>query len=234
MIVTTSWDDGHVLDLRVAELLHSYGVAGTFYVAPESVELSAAVRLDHTQLRQLADEFEVGGHTLTHLRLPTLSTAAANREIVDGKRHLEDTLQRPLRSFCYPGGDYRLTHRDLVERAGFRVARTVRRHVTTAPEDPLQLGTTVHAYRHLRDAPRAARLAFRTPRVAIRELVNWDALAISLFDRTLVTGGVFHLWGHSWEVDARDDWGRLESVLAHVGGRPGVAYLPNGALDTAA
>ena len=31
-IVTTSWDDGHPLDVRLAELLSSYGVPGTFYL----------------------------------------------------------------------------------------------------------------------------------------------------------------------------------------------------------
>ena len=30
--ITTSWDDGHPLDLRVAELLAKYGLQGTFYV----------------------------------------------------------------------------------------------------------------------------------------------------------------------------------------------------------
>jgi hypothetical protein len=26
-------------------------------------------------------------------------------------------------------------------------------------------------------------------------------------------GGVFHLWGHSWEVGEADQWTRLEEVL---------------------
>jgi hypothetical protein len=63
-----------------------------------------------------------------------------------------------------------------------------------------------------------------------RQLWNWDDLAIALFDQTLTTGGVFHLWGHGWEIDVRRDWKRLERVLDHIGGRPGVSYLPNGAL----
>jgi peptidoglycan-N-acetylglucosamine deacetylase len=233
-VVTTSWDDGHVLDLRVADLLDRYGVAGTFYVAPECVELEPAVRLDSRQIRHLAEGFEIGGHTLTHPRLPELTAEAANREIVDGKEHLEAIIQKPLRSFCYPGGEYRLADRELVQRAGFRIARTVERFVTTPPGDPLQLATSVHAYRHWRDLPRAIATARRSPGRAAKELWGWDALATGLFDRTLATGGVFHLWGHSWEIDAHDDWGRLESVLAHLGRRPEVEYLVNGELDTAA
>ena len=32
LIVTTSWDDGSRLDLKLAELLEKYGISGTFYV----------------------------------------------------------------------------------------------------------------------------------------------------------------------------------------------------------
>lgn len=31
LIITTSWDDGHPLDLKIAELLDKYGINGTFY-----------------------------------------------------------------------------------------------------------------------------------------------------------------------------------------------------------
>jgi len=34
--VTTSWDDGHELDLRLASELAAHGMAGTFYVAPDA------------------------------------------------------------------------------------------------------------------------------------------------------------------------------------------------------
>ena len=30
-------------------------------------------------------------------------------------------------------------------------------------------------------------------------------------------GGVVHLWGHSWEIDAFNQWGRLEAALARLG-----------------
>ena len=35
-IVTTSWDDGHKLDLKLAKLLKKYGVPATFYIAPNN------------------------------------------------------------------------------------------------------------------------------------------------------------------------------------------------------
>ena len=32
-LITTSWDDGNKLDIKVAELLDKYGMKGTFYIA---------------------------------------------------------------------------------------------------------------------------------------------------------------------------------------------------------
>ena len=155
--VTTSWDDGHALDLRLAELLDRHQVSGTFYVAPENIEIPAADRLSRADLVNLAKRFEIGAHTLTHRRLPGLSDNEARREIVGGKETVESIIGAPVTAFCYPGGQYDPRHVELVCGAGFRVARTVRRFATRLPADLLQMPTTVQAYRHLVDGPAAAR-----------------------------------------------------------------------------
>ena len=43
--VTTSWDDGHRLDLRLAEILDEYQLPATFYISPASTEIAPADRL---------------------------------------------------------------------------------------------------------------------------------------------------------------------------------------------
>ena len=120
----------------------------------------------------------------------------------------------------------------MVRDAGFLIARTVDRY-RTAPGPALETGTTVHAYRHLVDGPQVRRVAGGDLALAARLFRHWDDLAVHLFDRVLATGGVFHLWGHSWEVAARRDWDRLERVLAHISRRPGVRYVTNGELPVA-
>lgn len=47
-------------------------------------------------------------------------------------------------------------------------------------------------------------------------------------------GGVFHLWGHSWEIEHNKDWGRLERVLSYFANRSDVKYLNNGELPLTA
>jgi glycosyltransferase involved in cell wall biosynthesis/peptidoglycan/xylan/chitin deacetylase (PgdA/CDA1 family) len=228
VVVTTSWDDGHRLDLRLADLLDRHRVPATFYVAPRSCELRPADRLTPPAMRELAQRHEIGAHTLTHRRLTTLEDDDARDEIRSGRDELEQVLGDRVRAFCYPGGAYRSAHVEMVRDEHFAVARTVRRFDTARPFRPFELATTVHAYRHLSDPPRL----LRTRRLGrgLRRSRDWATLAIDLFDEVLMTGGVFHLWGHSWEIEARDDWARLDRVLAHVGGRDDVTYRTNSEL----
>ena len=51
-----------------------------------------------------------------------------------------------------------------------------------------------------------------------------------IFDRVLRHGGVFHIWGHSWELEEGGLWSAFEEVLRYVARRPGVLYLTNGAV----
>ncbi len=110
VLVTTSWDDGHVYDFAVANMLDHYDLPGTFYIAPRNCELPPRARLRNRDIAELASRFEIGGHTLTHLRLTSLDERAAMAEISAGKHHLEDCIGTPVTSFCYPGGDYAPAH----------------------------------------------------------------------------------------------------------------------------
>lgn len=233
VVVTTSWDDGHHLDSRLAGLLADHDLPATFYVATRNVEIPKRNRLSAAALREIARHFEIGGHTLNHLPLTTLSEHEAEQEIRNGKDELEGMLGRSLTSFCYPLGRYRATHVRLVEKAGFTVARTVKR-ARLDPGHPLEMATTANAYRHLVDGPQAVRLARFRPGRTMRYFQDWDELAMRWFDSCLRGGGVFHLWGHSWEVDQRGDWDRLTRVLAYIARRPGVRYVPNAGVVGAA
>lgn len=224
--VTTSWDDGHKLDGKLAAILDKYAIPGTFYIAPRNIEIEPADRLDRAGIRELAQCFEIGGHTLSHQRLPLIPEAEAAEEMRAGKQELEDITGMAVTSFCYPRGEFTRVHVRQAAEIGYRLARTVRRG-SLDPGRPLELKTTVHAYAHQVDGLVALRLGRFRPRTAARLYLEWDELAIRWFDLSLAHGGVYHLWGHSWEIDARDDWRRLERVLDHICGRPDVSYLTN-------
>ena len=50
-------------------------------------------------------------------------------------------------------------------------------------------------------------------------LRRWDNLAKEIFAQARERGEVFHLWGHSREIEAHNDWQRLEDFLAWLGGQ---------------
>jgi peptidoglycan/xylan/chitin deacetylase (PgdA/CDA1 family) len=230
IMVTTSWDDGHILDLKLAELLARYNLPGTFYISPDDREFEPSQRMTSTQIRSLAKTFEIGAHTLTHPRLPQVSDAEAAREISGSKTVLEAIIGHPVTTFCYPGGAFTPAHAQMARAAGYTYARTVERFSFNIGTDRFAAPTTVHAYRHWSDMLRIARLARFSPIKTLAYIRNWDELAMALFDYVAQSGGVFHLWGHSWEIDANGDWNRLERVLRHISGQADIAYVTNGEL----
>ena len=46
---------------------------------------------------------------------------------------------------------------------------------------------------------------------------DWPTLARSLGYAALQRGGVFHLWGHSWELEEHGLWGVLDRLLRLAG-----------------
>jgi peptidoglycan/xylan/chitin deacetylase (PgdA/CDA1 family) len=228
--VTTSWDDGHELDARLAFELDKHGFAGTFYVSPQSAEIPSEKRIGSAALRELTERFEVGGHTLTHPCLTRLTLDDAAREIKQGKEALQEIIGRTVTSFCYPYGAYAAHHVELVRAAGFLVARTTRRFCTEAPADPLQLATTTHAAHYPRYLVYPVVRRSRTLGQARAMWSNWDVMARQLFEEARRDGGVFHLWGHSWEIEANDDWSRLRSLLRYISDHDDVMFVTNGEL----
>jgi len=79
--------------------------------------------LDWDGLRRVASEgMELGAHTLTHPLLTALTADEGRREILEGKRVIEDRLGRPVRTFAYPYGARSAALESLVAtsfRAGF-------------------------------------------------------------------------------------------------------------------
>ncbi len=233
VFVTTSWDDGHIEDLKVALLLKRYNLRGTFYVAPENRELRAEDRLPERDVAELAGNFEIGGHTRTHPDLSRLTVADAEAEITSGREVLEGITGKKITAFAYPYGAYNGETPRVLDGLGFSYARTVEQfscHVT----DRLSAGTTVHCLSHHYNNRKAFNLLRAAGYNPVRgwQCLDWSRLAKTLFDKCLKSGGIYHLWGHSWEVDQNNDWGRLDSVLSYISNHEDIAYVTNGYLGS--
>lgn len=230
VIVTTSWDDSHKLDLKLAKLLKKYGIKGTFYIAPKNREFSGNCLLSGKDILYLSRDFEIGAHTLTHPRLSTINITEAKMEIEESKHYLERLLNKSIVSFCYPGGDYTNKNIHQVRKAGFHLARTTKQFYLNFASDWYKLPASIHATNHWLDVWSIALFVRFNPLKFIRYYRHWDLLATAMFDRVMRCDGIFHLWGHSWEIERHNDWGRLEKVLMYISHRKGVSYMTNGEL----
>ncbi|HEX5410614.1 MAG TPA: polysaccharide deacetylase family protein [Terriglobia bacterium] len=232
-IVTTSWDDGDPLDFKVAEMLHARKLPATFYVPITGHHGARA--LDRNELRTLSKEgFEIGGHGFSHLILPQCSRKVVMQEVEVCKHSLEDILGKEVRMFAYPRGRHSSVAVQSVRRAGYAGARTTEMFSLDLHYDPYKMPTTIHVFRHskseyIRNMARAVDLgkAWKYLR-RLWHVESWVELSKILFDSTMQEGGVFHLYGHSWEIEELGLWNDLEEILDYICNRKDVLYLPNG------
>ncbi len=79
--------------------------------------------LTWSQLKQLADAgIEVGAHTVTHPFLTDIAPKSAWEEIHQAKLEIEDRLGREVQAFSYPNSKHNQLIREMVQRAGYRLA----------------------------------------------------------------------------------------------------------------
>jgi peptidoglycan-N-acetylglucosamine deacetylase len=232
-IVTTSWDDGYPIDLKLAELLQRYNLAGTFYYPLKGEDGRATLSLE--DLRSLHSAgFEIGAHSVTHAILTEIPRSRARSEIFECKRTLQDLLGSEVRMFCYPRGYLNAYTVRCVEEAGYHGARGTQLLSIEKAFPPFAMPTSLQAVPHrsinyLSNLTR--RRAWSSLSRYCRELrahSNWVALGKRLFDDALRSDGLWHLWGHSWEIEHLGLWADLEALFAYVGGRAGVLYGTNG------
>jgi peptidoglycan-N-acetylglucosamine deacetylase len=235
VVVTTSWDDDAASGMRVADLLVEKGVRGTFYVP--TGQLEGASRFTGSDLRSLAwNGFEIGAHTVSHRILTELGAADLEHEIRDCKPALEQILGREVVMFCYPRGRFNAQVVREVQNAGYGGARTTRMLCSDFIFSPFEMPTTVQAYPHTRSnyLRNLARLggvsAIARSFADVIWFENWIQLGKKLFDEVMRDGGVWHLYGHPWELEKLNLWGQFNEMLDYVSGRDGVAYLTNGQL----
>ena len=221
-----SWDDGHPADCRVADMLSRHGLRGTFFVPLANVE--GLPTLNGQELRDISRQgFEIGAHGLDHRRLTALPRQQARQQIEDGKRRLEDLLGRPVTGFCYPGGRHDRSIRSAVAQGGFAYARTTEMFRLDIGPDPYRMPTTLQLYPHgtpalLRNWARQGCGWKRLTRALRLRQSGLLPCAAGFAGEAADTGGVLHLWGHSWEIANENRWQWLDEILAAIAAVPGV------------
>jgi peptidoglycan/xylan/chitin deacetylase (PgdA/CDA1 family) len=121
--VSLTFDDGAADQVAGQQLLQQYGMVGTFYI--NSSFLGLPGYMTRAQVDDIAAHgHEIGGHTVTHQPLTSLSADEQNRQICQDR----DTLLSwgyQVTSFAYPFAEFDATTKTIAQHCGYNSARAV-------------------------------------------------------------------------------------------------------------
>jgi peptidoglycan/xylan/chitin deacetylase (PgdA/CDA1 family) len=198
-IITTSFDDGGKLDLKVAELLKKYDLNGTFYIVLDWIGQEGY--LNWEDIKQLDKEgFEIGSHTITHPSdLKMVFDEQLHYEIQNSKDLLETALGHKIASFCYPRGRADERVKNKVKESGYKTARGTGKVGITSVADKYYLPGTIHIYQR--------------EEYGELSILEYAKLVIN---KVRKNGGYVNIWGHSKEIERDQNWKTLDKVLSYI------------------
>lgn len=173
-------------------MLSSMGMKGTFYV---DLGNPRGVGLTEVQLQDIALNHEVGSHTWTHVNLKKCAPIVIRRELRYSKVEIEKITRQPVFGIAYTWGLHTPTVRRIARDCGYLFGRTVEEgQVGFPPKDQFAWGISVQAL------PRPRLLSRKAHRYITALTGDWRKLALRFFQRAYETRGVWHIFGHAWEV----------------------------------
>lgn len=233
--ITTSWDDGHPQDFRIAELLDKHRLQATFYIPRANPE---HIVMQENRVQELSQKFEIGGHTINHLRLTPAERQNFEHEINGCYKWLKQITSTEPLSFCFPGGVYDDYSIEYVKRSGYKIFRTTELLSVEAIDELQLLPTTLQLYEH----KKFTYFKHLLKRGKINNFVQWlqsgpTADLLKLVDYFIQVinkrgHGCLHVWGHSWEIEEFSLWSKLEQVLKHLSQQADFSFVPNKELYT--
>ena len=216
-VLTLSYDDAVVQDIRLINILDKHGIKATFNVntgqyLPEDttreryygrMKLSEAVELYKNS------GHEVAVHGLNHPLLHYLKTDELLVEILEDRKNIEKQYGTLARGMAYPYGKYNDEVISCLEKCGICYSRTTK---TTEkfefPKNWLALDPTCH-----HKNPRLMELAKNFAEENIRAASGSIRL--------------FYVWGHSYEFRTEADWERMEEFCKKVANKDDTWYATN-------
>lgn len=119
-----TFDDGYENVYKDAfPVLKKYNLPATVFIITDWTDRQGF--MNWSQIKEMSDSgIDIGGHTITHSWLPTLSSEELEKEVVNSKKEIERQLKKPVNFFCYPMGRFDSKVRQKVIDAGYKGAVT--------------------------------------------------------------------------------------------------------------
>lgn len=215
-VLTLSYDDGVVQDIRLMDIMNKHGLKGTFNLnsglyMPEDQEREKFYgKLKRSEALNLYKDsgHEVAVHGFKHQFLHRLESVDVINEILEDRKAIERDYGTIARGMAYSYGTYNDEVIRLLKNCGICYSRTVdSTEWFLMPQNWLALNPTCH-----HNNPKLMELADRFVSTNLNEKYYlW----------------MFYLWGHSYEFDNDNNWEVIEKFAQLVGGRDDIWYATN-------
>lgn len=214
-VLTLSYDDGVVQDIRLIEIMDKYGLKGTFninsgkYLPEDAVREKFYGRLKLSEALKLYtnSDHEIAVHGFNHTFLEKSDTSEMIYEIMEDRRTIESHFGKIARGMAYPFGTYSDEVIDVLKKCQIAYARTVESTYSfDFPKNWLMLHPTCHHNCEMLD-----------------ELIKKFVETENMFGNA----EMFYLWGHSYDFDNIDNWNVIEKFAEYAGGHEHIWYATN-------
>ena len=211
-LISVSIDDGHPLDLKVAEILAKKNIPTTFYVPIKNS--TGKPTLNKNQIKNLSQNplFKIGGHTYNHFNLTKLPLEEAEKEIRKGKEELEDIIGKKVTTFAWPWGKYNGRLIEVAKKIGFLDCRSSRIcNFGISDKKNFLWHPNFHLYPHSRTTDLKSCIKNMDLYSLFMTLINLNKAHLDLI-KSYVEKNDVHIWLHSWEIEQFGLWHILEKL----------------------
>ena len=208
-IVSLSFDDGTIYDLRFIELLNKYNIRATlnlnskldnfvWYFGDTPIE-----RLKLNEVVEKYDGHEVCSHSLTHPYFSSLSKEEIIRQVKEDCENLSKIFNRDINAFAFPFHDQTEEHIQILK-------------------ENLNLNYIRYSYFEESYLPKDR---YHIP---LNALYNDNDLYEKLekFKNNDLDNSLFVIAGHSYEFEVRNEWERIEELLKYLSSNKDIVVLP--------
>lgn len=208
-IVSLSFDDGTIYDLRFIELLNKYNIRATLNLNSELENFvwyfgdTPIERLKLNEVVRKYDGHEVCSHSLTHPYFSSLSKEEIIRQVKEDCENLSKIFNRDINAFAFPFHDQTEEHIQILK-------------------ENLNLNYIRYSYFEESYLPKDR---YHIP---LNALYNDNDLYEKLekFKNNDLDNSLFVIAGHSYEFEVRNEWERIEELLKYLSSNKDIVVLP--------
>lgn len=202
--VTFSFDDGNIADRRVIAILNKYKLKGTFNL--DSGRFGDSPIVTEDELCSLYEGHEIASHTLTHPHLERLPVSYQTYELLKDKENLEKITGNMIRGFAYPYSAKNEETISALKSIGFEYAR---------------LASSTYGF------SQPENFYLWEPSCHFKDFDSVYPKFTSIENQSWNYGGVFYIWGHSFELKDEEAWKKFEEMCEEISERENVWYVTN-------